>query len=76
MRFRSKVLKIEEKRRAVNGTVHNRGMPDQYMEVKYESTGWWIVLEGNLAFHVGLHPPEISPGDEVTITIEKLGIPK
>lgn len=70
-RFTTKVIRVEEKRRAVRGSIHDRGLPTQRMQVEYESKGWWVFLEGNLSISLGSVKPPLEPGDSITITLEK-----
>jgi mannose-6-phosphate isomerase-like protein (cupin superfamily) len=71
--FSAKVMKVEEKQRSVSGQMYDRGLLTQRMEVKYESTGWWIILEGNLAIHVGDERPSLNVGDEIRVTLLQTG---
>lgn len=70
-RFVTKVIRVDEKRRAKSGRIYDRGLPTQRMQVEYESTGWWVFLEGNLSISLGSVKPPLEPGDNIIITLEK-----
>lgn len=82
--FRHKVLKIEERFRALLteeaaaklGTMR----PDAGGEGKYEptmiSTGWWVVLDGwPVAMRFGSGKPDIQPGETLALIARRIPKP-
>ena len=67
MRYKSicTVMKVEERftRR------HQRGHGDK-AEFIDESMGWWAVLPGNVALHLGAEKPDIIPGQMAMLILE------
>ena len=69
MKFITTVKKVEEKSRTVRGWMAG----DKAM-TETEKLGWFILLDGSWEYlHIGKDRPDFSPGDLVSVSIEKIG---
>lgn len=69
IKFKSRIAKLEERRRLVRGWKDEKG--EDHFE--YESQGWFMLLEGSWeSIYVGdTKPLDFEKGNFVTVTIEK-----
>jgi len=62
---------VEQKQRVVRGYIVDRGLATQHAEFDYETLGWWLTI-GDVSFYLGENEPDISSGNRVKVTIERL----
>jgi hypothetical protein len=62
---------VAEKQRIARGYVLDRSLPTQRAVLEYETLGWWLTI-GDNSFYLGAEKPDISVGDRIGITIERI----
>lgn len=62
---------VAEKQRIARGYVLDRGLPTQRAVLEYGTLGWWLTI-GDNSFYLGAEKPDISVGDRIGITIERI----
>jgi hypothetical protein len=70
--FRAKVMKVEEKRRALRTlkTGEKNAEGKDVHKVEYENMGWFVHLEGSWeSLHVGMDKPDLEPGQTMVVTM-------
>lgn len=61
------VLSVEERFRDIRGYKNEAGQT----QIDRESLGWFIRISESSAIGVGSVRPDINPGDEIILTLEK-----
>lgn len=83
--FRSTVVKVEKKRRALRAQrvsvapVDPNHPPPMNAEIKveYEDMGWFVNLEGSWeSIHVGFDEPDLKPGQVMVVTMRAEPLPQ
>ena len=68
--FKTRVLKIEKKKRAVKA----RKISDDNIDVEYEDLGWYVLLEGAvISIAIGSEKPDLLEGQNVMLVIRPEG---
>ena len=68
--FKTRVLKIEKKKRAVRA----RKISDDNIDVEYEDLGWYVLLEGAvISIAIGSEKPDLLEGQNVMLVIRPEG---